>query len=129
MKKSRNLKIGKRVMSSVIAMTMAMEFAPGMALAVNAAVNENLVTSLAELYDGDTERARQELEALYEAGIIDENGNMVELDILSFGIPIPVSAMINLLSSIVMSIMPGIGFCAERVEDPVQLAVMRYSFT
>ncbi len=85
MKKSRNLKIGKRVMSSVIAMTMAMEFAPGMALAVNAEVSEKLVNSLTNLYDGDTERARQELEALYEAGIIDENGNMVELDIREDG--------------------------------------------
>ena len=85
MKKRRNSEIGKKLMSGVIAMTMAMEFVPGMALAVNAAVNENLVKSLAELYDGDTERARQELEALYEAGIIDENGNMVELDICEDG--------------------------------------------
>ncbi|MBR2087028.1 MAG: hypothetical protein IJ906_07830, partial [Oscillospiraceae bacterium] len=88
MKKRRKPEIGKKLMSSVIAMTMAMEFAPGMALAVNAAVNENLVTSLAELYDGDTERARQELEALYEAGIIDETGSMVELDIREDGVPV-----------------------------------------
>ena len=44
-----------------------------------------LVSSLADLYDGDTARARQELEALYEAGVIDENGDMVELDIKEDG--------------------------------------------
>ena len=46
-----------------------------------AGVDDELVASLAAIYDGDEARAREELEALYEAGIIDENGNMVSLDV------------------------------------------------
>ena len=85
-KKKENL--GKKLMSSILAMTMAAELVPGMALAVNAEVNENLVTSLAEVYDGDEARAREELQVLYESGIIDENGNMVALDIQEDGNPV-----------------------------------------
>ena len=85
MKKRKNRKIGKKLMSSILALTMAMGFTPGIALASSESVDEKLVKSLAKLYDGDDERARQELAALYQAGIIDENGNMVELDIREDG--------------------------------------------
>ena len=85
MKKRKNRKIGKKLMSSILALTMAMGFTPGIALASSESVDEKLVKSLAKLYDGDDDRARQELAALYQAGIIDENGNMVELDIREDG--------------------------------------------
>ena len=54
-------------------------------MAMSTEFSDKLVASLADLYDGDTARARQELEALYEAGVIDENGDMVELDIKEDG--------------------------------------------
>lgn len=85
MKKRKNREVGKKLMSSILALTMAMGFTPGIALAASESVDEKLVKSLAKLYDGDDERARQELAALYQAGIIDENGNMVELDICEDG--------------------------------------------
>ena len=77
--------IGKRFMSGLVALTMAAGMVPGAAMAVSAEFSDKLVASLADLYDGDTARAREELEALYEAGVIDENGDMVELDIKEDG--------------------------------------------
>ena len=53
--------------------------------ALAAGVPDSLVTSLAQLYDGDETRAREELEALYDAGLIDSDGNMVPLDIREDG--------------------------------------------
>lgn len=50
-----------------------------------AAVDETLVTSLAEVYGGDEERAQDALDLLCDAGIIDESGNMVYLDIREDG--------------------------------------------
>ena len=82
-KKKQNL--GKKLMSSLLAMTMALEMTPCLTMAVNAAVDEKLVSALAEAYDGDEARAREELEALYQSGIIDEEGNMVPLAIQENG--------------------------------------------
>ena len=58
---------------------MAAELIPGMALNVNAKVNKDLVSALTEAYDGDEARAAEELELLHQAGIIDENGNMIAI--------------------------------------------------
>ena len=43
---------------------MAAGMVPGAAMAVSAEFSDKLVASLADLYDGDTARAREELEAL-----------------------------------------------------------------
>ena len=59
----------KRMTSLFLVLVMVFTMIPTAALA--AGVNEDLVSSLAEVYDGDEERARQDLDALYEAGIID----------------------------------------------------------
>ncbi|MBE6877154.1 MAG: hypothetical protein E7496_10645, partial [Ruminococcus sp.] len=85
MKKGKKHNWGKKLMSSILAMTMAAEVIPGMALAVNAAVSEEAVTALTKAYNGDEERARAELEALYQAGIIDEEGKMIEPEIREDG--------------------------------------------
>ena len=86
-KKRKKQNLAKKLMSSILAMTMALEMTPCLTMAVNAEVDEKLVNALAEAYDGDEARAREELEALYESGIIDENGNMVALDIQEDGQP------------------------------------------
>lgn len=73
----------KRFTAMLLAFVMVFTMMPTAALM--AKVNDTLVSSLATVYDGDEERARAELEALYEAGIIDENGNFVTLDVREDG--------------------------------------------
>lgn len=73
----------KRMTSLFLALVMVLTMIPTAALA--AGVNESLVSSLAAIYDGDEARAREELEALYEAGIIDADGSLVALDIREDG--------------------------------------------
>ena len=70
----------------LLALVMVVGMVPATAISAFAdGVPDTLVTSLAELYDGDEEKARAELEALYDAGLIDSDGNMVELDIREDG--------------------------------------------
>ena len=82
---------GKRALSALLALVMVVGLIPSGALA--AGVHEDLVSSLAAVYDGDEERARQDLDALYEAGIIDGSGSMVELDIREDGQSIDLSSL------------------------------------
>jgi len=80
-KQKKKLRNHKRLLSFALSLTMAAEFIPGMAMAVNAGqVNKEVVESLAKAYNGDVERAEQELQMLHEAGVIDENGRMIEPD-------------------------------------------------
>lgn len=84
-------KIGTRALSLLLTLVMVFTMIPTSVLA--AGVNDSLVTSLAEVYDGDEARAREELEALYEAGIIDADGNMVSLDIREDGQSVELDAV------------------------------------
>ncbi len=47
--------------------------------------DDSLIHSLSAVYDGDEARAQEELKALYEAGIIDKNGDLVALDVREDG--------------------------------------------
>ena len=73
----------KRMASLFLALVMIVTMLPTPALADE--VSDSLVTSLAAAYDGDEARAREELEALHGAGIIDADGQMVPLDVREDG--------------------------------------------
>ena len=81
----------KRLTSLFLALVMVFTMIPTSVLAVG--VNDSLVSSLAEVYDGNEARAREELEALHEAGIIDSDGNMVSLDIREDGQSVELAAV------------------------------------
>ena len=58
MKKRKPTALMKKMLSAVIALTMAVEAVPELVLAADKGVNDKLVASLAKLYNGDTERAQ-----------------------------------------------------------------------
>ncbi|MBQ6421886.1 MAG: hypothetical protein IJK02_12510, partial [Clostridia bacterium] len=70
-----------------ILLALLMLLSPLSVSAVAAGVKDTLVSQLASLYDGDVDRARSDLAVLYDAGIIDEDGNMVALDVREDGAP------------------------------------------
>ena len=72
-----------KALCMLLALIMVLGMLPAATLA--AGVDESLVSSLAEVYDGDEARAREELEALYDAGLMNEDGTLVELDIREDG--------------------------------------------
>ena len=89
-----------KALSMLLALVMVVGMIPTTAVAVLAdGVPESLVTSLAGLYDGDEARAREELEALRDAGIIDENGNLAALDICEDGERVELSALAQRIAS------------------------------
>ena len=57
------------------------------------------VTALTELYGGDEEKAKADLEALYASGLIDADGNMVELDVKENGTSVDISSLANRIKS------------------------------
>ena len=75
----------KKTLSILLALLMLLS--PLSVSAVAAGVKDTLVSQLASLYDGDVDRARSDLAVLYDAGIIDEDGNMVALDVREDGAP------------------------------------------
>ncbi|MGX8719474.1 MAG: S-layer homology domain-containing protein [Eubacteriales bacterium] len=79
-------RIGTKALSMLLALVMVVGMIPATAVAAFAdGVPEALVTSLTELYDGDEARAREELETLYNAGLIDSDGSLIELDVREDG--------------------------------------------
>ena len=76
----------KKTLSILLALLMLLS--PLSVSAVAAGVKDTLVSQLASLYDGDVDRARSDLAVLYDAGIIDEDGNMVALDVREDGAPV-----------------------------------------
>ncbi|MBQ7255181.1 MAG: hypothetical protein IJS31_02910, partial [Oscillospiraceae bacterium] len=73
---------------------MVAEIVPSAVFPASAAgVPEQMVTSLAQVYDGDEQRARADLESLYAAGLIDDEGNMIDLDIREDGKRASLSAL------------------------------------
>ena len=57
------------------------------------------VTALTELYGGNEEKAKADLEALYASGLIDADGNMVELDVKENGTSVDISSLANRIKS------------------------------
>ena len=83
-----------KVLSTLLALVMVLGMLPMGAMSAYADdVPEMLVTSLTELYSGDETRAREDLEALSAAGLLDENGNMVALDIREDGERVELAAL------------------------------------
>ena len=75
-----------KALSALLAIVMVVGMVPATTISAFADdVSETLVTSLAELYDGDEAKAREELKALYDAGLIESDGSMVSLDIREDG--------------------------------------------
>ena len=73
----------KRLLSILLTVVLLLGLIPEAAMAAN--VSGKVVSTLASVYDGDEERAREVLDALEAAGIIDAQGNMAELDIREDG--------------------------------------------
>lgn len=85
----------KQLMALFLSLVMVIGMLPTPALAAMAAagVSPTLVSSLAKAYGGDETRAREELEALYDAGIIDGDGNLVSLDVRENGEGVELGAL------------------------------------
>ena len=92
-----NHNTGKRVLSMLMALVMVLGMFPVSVFAEG--VPETLVTSLTELYSGDETRAREDLEALDAAGLLDENGKLVELDIREDGGSVELSALVERITN------------------------------
>ncbi|MBQ9428229.1 MAG: hypothetical protein IJU41_01650, partial [Clostridia bacterium] len=83
-----------KLLSMLLALIMMLGTLPVTALpALAAGVPETLVTSLTELYSGDETHAREDLEALYAAGLLDDDGKLVDLDIREDGEPVELDAL------------------------------------
>ncbi|MBQ1897664.1 MAG: hypothetical protein II163_00685, partial [Ruminococcus sp.] len=78
-------KIIKKSVSILLAVVMVASLFTIIPFSASAGGNDDLVDQLATLYDGDESRARTDLSLLYDAGVIDEDGNMVSLDIRENG--------------------------------------------
>ena len=86
--------IWRKALSLLLALLMVAEIVPSAVFPASAAgVPEQMVTSLAQVYDGDEQRARADLESLYAAGLIDDEGNMIDLDIREDGKRASLSAL------------------------------------
>ena len=72
----------KQTVSLLLALVMVFTMLP---ITAAAEMNETLVNRLTSVYGGDEQRARSDLDLLYDAGIIDEDGNMVALDVREDG--------------------------------------------
>ena len=83
--------VWKRAMSLFMALTMVLGLFPATVFA--ASVPETLVTSLTELYSGDETHAREDLEALSAAGLLGDDGKLVDLDIREGGESVELSAL------------------------------------
>lgn len=79
-------RVSAKIMSWLLVLAMLVGMVPTNVITAYAAgVPETLVTSLTELYSGDETHAREDLEAMYAAGILDDNGKLVDLDIREDG--------------------------------------------
>lgn len=84
--KGKVKKLTTKALSVLLVLTMLISTIPATSLtALAEGVPEALVTSLSQLYDGDEERARADLEALYATGLLDDEGKLVDLDIREDG--------------------------------------------
>ena len=85
--------MAKRLKQTLALFLVLLMVATSVPLSVSAKVSESLVEKLTSVYDGDEARARSDLALLYDAGIIDEDGNMAALDIREDGAPAELDAL------------------------------------
>lgn len=90
--------MSKRATSLFLALVMVLSMIPSVVLAEWSA-SDKAVSALAKLYDGDEDRAKADLEAMYASGLIDEDGNMVELDVREDGESVELSALTERIAS------------------------------
>ena len=84
----------KKTISMFLALIMLLSVVPANAMSAFANnVPKSLVTSLTELYSGDETRAKEDLEALNSAGLLDDNGKLVDLDIREDGKSVELGAL------------------------------------
>ncbi len=88
-----------RFLSILLTLVMLLGLIPPTALRASADVRKSVVTTLAEVYDGNEEKAREILDALTEAGILDEQGNMAALDIREDGRSISLDDVVSKISA------------------------------
>ena len=87
-------RIGTKALSMLLALIMVLGMVPATAISAFAdGVPETLVTSLTELYSGDETRAREDLEALSAAGLLGDDGKLVDLDIREDGGRVELAAL------------------------------------
>ena len=85
--------MAKRLKQTLALFLVLLMVATSVPLSVSAKVSESLVEKLTSVYGGDESRARSDLALLYDAGIIDEDGNMAALDIREDGAPAELDAL------------------------------------
>ena len=83
-----------KALSMLLTLVMVVSMVPVTAISAFAdGVPETLVTSLTELYSGDETRAREDLEALTTAGLLDDSGKLVDLDVREDGESVELAAL------------------------------------
>lgn len=92
--KGKVKKLTTKALSVLLVLAMLIGTIPAASLtALAAGVPESLVTSLTELYSGDEAHAREDLEALSAAGLLDDEGKLVDLDIRENGKSVELTAL------------------------------------
>ena len=93
-------KAGTRALSALLTLAMVLGLFPATAMpAFAGGVPETLVTSLTELYSGDETRAREDLEALNAAGLLGDDGRLVDLDLREDGERVELEALTERIAS------------------------------
>ena len=89
-----------KALSMLLALVMVMLVIPAAAIpAFATGVPDMLVTSLTELYGGDEVRAKEDLEAMYAAGLINSKGKMVDLNIREDGKPVALTTLADRIAN------------------------------
>ena len=92
--KGKAKKLRTKALSFILVLAMLISTFPVASLtALAAGVPDSLVTSLAQFYDGDEDRARADLEAMYAAELLDDDGKLVDLDIREDGESVELDAL------------------------------------
>ena len=82
-----------KTLSLLLTLVMLLGMLPAAALAAEEGPSDAAISALTELYSGDENRARSDLEAMYASGLIDESGSMVALDIREGGESVELAAL------------------------------------
>ena len=95
-------RVFKRSVSMLLAIVMVaglFTVFPVSASAEGAEPSDSAVAALTEIYGGDENRARSDLEAMYASGLIDSDGKMVELDVCEDGERVDLSALADRINN------------------------------
>ena len=96
---TRKHRVSARILSWLLVLAMLVGMVPSSVMTARAAeVPEMLVTSLTELYSGDETRAREDLEALNAAGLLGDDGKLVDLKIRENGESVELDALAKRIS-------------------------------